>query len=68
MPKKIRQLKDMLRKAGFTHRSGKGSHTNWIHAKLPGKTVTLSGNDGRDARAYQEQQVRDAIREVEEKG
>ncbi|MFN6513960.1 MAG: type II toxin-antitoxin system HicA family toxin [Nostoc sp. CreGUA01] len=29
MPKKIRELKAMLLKAGFTYRSGKGSHTVW---------------------------------------
>ncbi len=31
MPKKIRELKEMLRQSGFTQRPGKGSHTNWSH-------------------------------------
>ncbi len=31
MPKKIRELKEMLRQSGFTQRPGKGSHTNWTH-------------------------------------
>jgi predicted RNA binding protein YcfA (HicA-like mRNA interferase family) len=31
MPKKIRELKAMLRKAGFRWRPGKGSHTIWEH-------------------------------------
>jgi len=65
MPKKIRELKSMLRKAGFMCRSGKGSHTSWEHARLA-ESITLSGNDGRDAKPYQEKQVRDAIRKAEE--
>jgi predicted RNA binding protein YcfA (HicA-like mRNA interferase family) len=66
MPKKIRELKQMLKKAGFSLEPGKGSHTNWTHSKLPGKKVTVSGQDGSDAKKYQEKQVKDAIREVEE--
>ena len=66
MPRKIRQLKSMLRKAGFTRRPGKGSHTNWSHPRLPGQAVTVSGNDGDDAKPYQEKQVREAIKAVEE--
>ncbi|WP_322743355.1 type II toxin-antitoxin system HicA family toxin [Sphaerospermopsis aphanizomenoides] len=31
MPNKIRELKKMLKKAGFIERPGKGSHTNWTH-------------------------------------
>ncbi len=48
MPKKIRELKAMLRKAGFFQRSGKGSLTVWEHPKLQDK-LTLSGRDGDDA-------------------
>jgi len=65
MPRKIRELKGMLAKAGFTCRPGKGVHTVWMHPKRPSLRVVLSGNDGRDARRYQEQQVEAAIREVE---
>jgi predicted RNA binding protein YcfA (HicA-like mRNA interferase family) len=64
MPKKIRELKAMLRKAGFRWRPGKGSHNVWEHP-LADKTVTLSGNDGRDARRYQEVEVQTQIRIVE---
>jgi predicted RNA binding protein YcfA (HicA-like mRNA interferase family) len=64
MPKKIRQLKNMLKKAGFSVRPGKGSHTVWGHPNLGGKMVTISGNDGDDAKAYQEKQVREAIKEA----
>jgi predicted RNA binding protein YcfA (HicA-like mRNA interferase family) len=65
MPKKIRELKRILSKAGFTSRSGKGSHTVWSHTQLPGKQVVLSGNDGDDAKPYQEKKVHDAVTEVE---
>jgi predicted RNA binding protein YcfA (HicA-like mRNA interferase family) len=62
MPKKIRQLKAMLKKAGFTSRKAKGSHTRWTHPEKPRVVVTLSGQDGEDAKPYQEQQVEEAIR------
>ena len=63
MPKKIRELKAMLRKAGFRWRPGKGSHSIWEHP-LADKPVTLSGNDGRDARRYQLDDVEERIRVV----
>jgi predicted RNA binding protein YcfA (HicA-like mRNA interferase family) len=58
MPPKVRQLKADLRKAGFSWRPGKGSHTVWEHPLLPTDSVTLSGGDGDDAKPYQEQDVR----------
>ena len=64
MPKKIRELKQMLRKSGFTEVPGKGSHTNWIHPFYTGK-LTVSGKDGNDAKRYQEKDVQKAIDEVE---
>jgi predicted RNA binding protein YcfA (HicA-like mRNA interferase family) len=63
MPKKIRELKAMLLKAGFVCESGKGSHTKWSHPLLSGK-LTLSGNDGIDAKPYQEKDVNMALRAV----
>lgn len=66
MAKKIRELKAMLRKAGFTMRPGKGSHTNWTHSKLRGRKVTLAGNDGDDAPRYLEKLVTAAVREAED--
>jgi predicted RNA binding protein YcfA (HicA-like mRNA interferase family) len=56
MPRKIRELKAELAKAGFRWRPGKGSHTIWEHP-LADSAVVLSGKDGRDAKRYQEQQV-----------
>jgi predicted RNA binding protein YcfA (HicA-like mRNA interferase family) len=66
MPKKIRELKAILRKAGFSFRPGKGSHTVWIHPALPGDELTLSGGDGNDARPYQEKDVREMLRKLKE--
>jgi predicted RNA binding protein YcfA (HicA-like mRNA interferase family) len=64
MPKKVRELKATLRKAGFRWRLGKGSHSIWEHP-LADEVVTLSGNDGRDARQYQEVKVAQQIAIVE---
>ncbi|EAW37488.1 type II toxin-antitoxin system HicA family toxin [Lyngbya sp. PCC 8106] len=57
MPKKIRELKSLLQKAGFIHRSAKGSHTRWIHPLLPDQPITISGKDGDDAKPYIEKEV-----------
>ncbi len=63
MPKKIRELKKMLKKTGFQQVGGKGSHTNWIHPLYSGK-VTISGKDSKDAKSYQEKEVKKAIEQV----
>ena len=64
MPKKIQELKQMLRQAGFSEFPGKGSHTNWIHPLYAGK-ITVSGKDGADAKRYQEKEIQQAIEAVE---
>jgi predicted RNA binding protein YcfA (HicA-like mRNA interferase family) len=64
MPKKIRELKSMLLKAGFVMFQGKGDHTKWTHAIDPSLLVVVSGNDGRDAKKYQEKQVAQAIAHI----
>ncbi|QLE42615.1 type II toxin-antitoxin system HicA family toxin [Nostoc sp. C052] len=66
MPKKIRELKQMLCQSGFTEVPGKGSHTNWVHPLYDGK-ITLLGKDGADAKRYQEKEVKQAIKKLEEK-
>ena len=63
MPRKIRELKAMLRKAGFSCKPGKGSHTKWNHARCE-KPVILSGKDGADAKPYQEKEVEEALMDV----
>jgi predicted RNA binding protein YcfA (HicA-like mRNA interferase family) len=64
MPKKIRELKSALLKAGFSYRSGKGSHTVWSHPRLP-YSLTLSGKDGADADRYQERDVKNALKDLD---
>lgn len=62
MPKKIRELKSMLLKAGFESmpKRGKGSHALY---QYPGTTirVNLPGKDSSDAKPYLEKQVKVAI-------
>lgn len=65
MPKKIRELKSLLRRAGWllVHGAGKGSHTKWDHPKVS-RRIILSGNDGDDADRYQEREVEKAVRDA----
>jgi len=66
MPRKIRQLKTDLRKAGTYQVSQEGSHTKWKHPLVPASMLILSGHDGDDAKPYQEKAVRDLLREIAE--
>jgi predicted RNA binding protein YcfA (HicA-like mRNA interferase family) len=67
MPRKLRELRRDLRKAGDTlvKGAGKGSHTKWSHPLVSG-AVTLSGHDGDDAAPYLERDVREAVRQAKE--
>ncbi|VXD25482.1 conserved hypothetical protein [Planktothrix serta PCC 8927] len=67
MPKKIRELKQMLQKAGFTllPKRGKGSHSYWVHPHIP-NPIVLSGKDSKDAKPYQEKDVIAAVKELEQ--
>ena len=56
----------MLKRAGFSEKPGKGSHTKWLHPLYPGR-VTLSGKDGNDAKPYQEKEIVEAIRIVSQR-
>jgi len=62
VPKKIRELVQALKKAGFADRGGKGSHRNFTHPC--GAKITLSGSVSDDAKRYQERSVEKALREV----
>jgi predicted RNA binding protein YcfA (HicA-like mRNA interferase family) len=66
MPKKVRQLKQMLQQAGFSllPKRGKGSHSYWVHPFVS-NPVVLSGQDGSDAKPYQEKDVVNALAEIE---
>jgi predicted RNA binding protein YcfA (HicA-like mRNA interferase family) len=63
MPRKIRELIRDLERAGFRDRGGKGNHRNFVHLKVA-KPVGISGNQGDDAKHYQETAVRRAIEEA----
>lgn len=63
MPKKIREIKSLLLKAGFICKPAKGSHSKWIHPQLP-KAIIIAGKDGSDAKAYLEKQVNDALEQL----
>jgi predicted RNA binding protein YcfA (HicA-like mRNA interferase family) len=65
MPQKIRELKQILRLAGFTEIAGKGSHTNWIHPNYVGK-LTISGQNSADAKRYQEKAVSNALEKIQQ--
>ncbi len=65
MPKKIRELKAMLRKAGFECVRTRGSHERWIHPDLPELPVTLAGKDGKDAKPYLEKLVNEALQQLD---
>ena len=62
MPQKVRELARALARAGFVERPGKGSHRRFKHPGV-GRTVTLSGKLGDDAKPYQ---VHDVIRALTE--
>jgi predicted RNA binding protein YcfA (HicA-like mRNA interferase family) len=67
MPPKIRQLKAVLARAGFTMRPAKGSHTYWTHPALPGNSVTIAGKDGNDAKPYQIKDVEEQLERLRRK-
>jgi len=62
MPGKIRELIQDLKKAGFIHHGGKGSHRNFKHPG--GAKITINGNLGDDAKLYQERDLEKAIQKV----
>jgi predicted RNA binding protein YcfA (HicA-like mRNA interferase family) len=60
MPKKIRELKSLLLKAGFVCQPAKGSHSKWKHPKIA-KAIIIAGKDGNDAKLYLEKLVNETI-------
>lgn len=66
MPRKIRQLKADLRKAGAAQVSQESSHVKWKHPLVPGMDVVLTGHDGNDAKPYQEKKVSELLRQIAE--
>ena len=66
MPKKVRDLKSILLKAGFTYRPAKGSHTVWIYELLPELTLMIAGKDGDNAKLYLEKEVKQRLKKLED--
>jgi predicted RNA binding protein YcfA (HicA-like mRNA interferase family) len=64
MPKKIREIKKILKNSGFLMREGKGSHSNWKHPQLE-TIVTIARRDGDDAPRYLEKLVEEALKQLE---
>lgn len=64
MPRKIRQLKADLRRAGAYIVQERGDHEKWRHSLVPDYYVELAGADGDDAKRYQENQVREFLRRI----
>ena len=60
MPRKIRELKSLLLKAGFMYKPAKGSHIKWFHPRLS-QSIIIPGKDGSDAKSYLEKQVNEAL-------
>ena len=65
MPRKLREVRRDYMQAGFIeHRGkGKGSHRKYIHPL--GVVATVSGKDNADAHAYQENQLKKKLAEVQ---
>lgn len=61
MPRKIREIRADLRGAGFSILRQEGSHQTWSHPEAPDLRLTVSGNDGDDAKPYQERQLREKL-------
>jgi predicted RNA binding protein YcfA (HicA-like mRNA interferase family) len=64
MPRKIRELKSDLKKAGFLPRPGRGSHEVWYHPTVPTVKVTMCKHDGDDAPPYLDKYVREALKQA----
>lgn len=67
MPRKVRELAADYVRAGFqlVKKQGKGSHRKYRHPLLPG-SILLPGQDGDDAKPYQEQDLREALEKLEQ--
>jgi hypothetical protein len=65
MPRKKRDIRRDYRQMGFTERLGKGDHTVFSHP-LVAKHYAVDGRDGLDAQRYDEKNLLDARRELDE--
>jgi len=61
MPRKIKALIADLKKEGFVLKPGKGSHRKFQKRTT---NCVLSGKEGADAKRYQENDIKEAIKEA----
>jgi DNA-directed RNA polymerase subunit L len=68
MPKKVRELKAIVAKAGYIlqARRGKGSHTYWKHPLLSEEPLTIPGKDGDDAPLYLERAIQKILKKLKD--
>lgn len=66
MPRKLRQLRADLKSAGAYIATQVGSHQKWRHPKVAGAQVELAGNDGKDAKHYQEKELKQFLQLIRE--
>jgi predicted RNA binding protein YcfA (HicA-like mRNA interferase family) len=66
MPRKLRELRADLRRAGWIMVRQTGSHQIWKHPDVPGEEVNLPGHDGEDALDWKEKRVQKALKMARE--
>ncbi len=64
--RKLRQWRADLQRVGFYLDHQTGSHQIWKHPLIPGISVNLVGKDSADAKPYQEREIREAMRKLQE--
>lgn len=62
MPRKKRDIRRDNRQAGFSERKGKSSHSTVVFHPLVRKNFSVAGTDGDDANNYDEDNLREAVR------
>lgn len=67
MPRKVREIIADYRRAGFSviASKGKGSHRKALHPLVPGAAI-ISGQEGADAKPYQEAELRERLKRLAE--
>ena len=65
MPRKKRQIRADFLALGFRERQGKGDHTVYSHPSVA-KHYSVDGKDGADAKPYDERNLAEAQRLLEE--
>ncbi len=65
MPRKLRQWRADLQRAGFYLDHQTGSHQIWKHPLIAGISVNIVGKDSADAKPYQERDIQEALRKLQ---